>query len=144
MSDRFKGQNPDDFMRKSMATYMDLLNMQTVARGDGWAEMALPWRKELVGDSGTGFVASGAIFSMMDSAAGMALYSALPDFEPLATLDLRIDYLRPAAIGATIFGRAEVVKLTRRVAFIRGIAHDGDANRPVANVTGTFMRTSQS
>ena len=31
--------------------------------------------------------------------------------------------------------------LTKSVGFVRGVAHDGDADDPVANVTGTFMFT---
>jgi acyl-coenzyme A thioesterase PaaI-like protein len=62
-------------------------------------------------------------------------------FLPHATLDLRVDYLRPAASGRTVIGRGECYRVTRSVAFVRGIAHDGDAADPVANVAGTFMFT---
>lgn len=122
--------------------YINLLKIRGISRGDGWAEMALDWREELVGDEEAGLIASGAIFSLMDTVAGMALFGTMRPIEPIATLDLRVDYVRPATRGATIHGRVEIVKITRRVAFIRGIAHDGDPERPVANVTGTFMRTS--
>lgn len=125
-----------------VSPYINELRIKPIANGDGWAEMSLDWREELVGDSAEGFVASGAIFSLMDTVAGMALFRTLRPVEPIATLDLRVDYVRPAQKGATIYGRVEVIKITRRVAFVRGIAHDGDAQRPVANVTGSFMRTS--
>lgn len=132
-----------EFSKRSFKSpYINLLEIRGVGHGKGWAEMALDWREELVGDEDAGLIASGAIFSLMDSVAGMALFGTMQPIEPIATLDLRVDYVRPANRGATIHGRVDVVKITRRVAFIRGIAHDGDPERPVANVTGTFMRTS--
>ena len=58
-----------------------------------------------------------------------------------ATLDLRVDYLRPATPGRRIVGRGECYGLTKSIAFVRGTAHDGDADDLVAHVTGTFIST---
>jgi acyl-coenzyme A thioesterase PaaI-like protein len=55
------------------------------------------------------------------------------------TVDLRLDYLRPAAKGERIIARCECVKLTRRIAFVRGVAHGGDEERPIALSAATFM-----
>jgi acyl-coenzyme A thioesterase PaaI-like protein len=56
-----------------------------------------------------------------------------------ATLDLRIDYLRPAAALKDLLAEAECYRVTRHVAFVRGVCHQGDAERPVANLTATFI-----
>ncbi|QMW24370.1 PaaI family thioesterase [Sandaracinobacteroides saxicola] len=117
------------------------LGLRFLAAGDGWAELELPYAPHLVAYPDTGVIASGAIFSLMDSASGISVIMALKRWVQHATLDLRADYLRPATPGATVVGRAETYKLTRSVAFVRGIAHDGDPARPVAHVTGTFMMT---
>jgi uncharacterized protein (TIGR00369 family) len=84
-------------------------------------------------------LASGAIVSLIDTASGTAAWATLGKFVPLVTLDLRIDYLRPALKGEMIHARCQCVKLTRRIAFVRGIAHGGDSTRPVAHSAGTFM-----
>lgn len=63
----------------------------------------------------------------------------LDRFIPIVTVDLRLDYLRPAAKGETIISLCECVKLTRQIAFVRGIAHGGDAKRPIALSAATFM-----
>jgi hypothetical protein len=33
--------------------------------------------------------------------------------------------------------------MTRQIAFVRGVAHDGDSEKPIANMAGTFMFTAQ-
>ena len=107
--------------------------------GDQWIELALPWREELVGVAETGILASGAIVSLVDMAGGASVWMTLGKFVPVVTIDLRLDYFRPAMKGETVIARCECTKLTRRVAFVRGIAHGGDPARPIAQATGTFM-----
>ena len=115
------------------------LGLQFRASGDNWAELALPWRKELVGVPETGVLASGAIVSLIDTASGTSVWVTLDRFGPILTIDLRLDYLRPAANGETIVARCECVKLTRRIAFVRGIAHGAEDDRPIALSAATFM-----
>ena len=115
------------------------LGMDYRESGANWTELSLPWREELVGIAESGILASGAIVSLIDTASGTAVWNTLGKFVPLVTLDLRIDYLRPALRGETITARCECLKLTRRIAFTRGTAHAGDPKRPVAYSSSTFM-----
>ncbi|HEX4849114.1 MAG TPA: PaaI family thioesterase [Novosphingobium sp.] len=117
------------------------LGLDYHAHGQGWVELALPWREELVGNAETGVLASGPIISLMDNATSMSVWTRSTNFVPHATLDLRVDYMRAAVPGKTVIGRGECYKITRKIAFIRGIAYDGDPDHPVAHVTGTFMAT---
>ena len=59
----------------------------------------------------------------------------------MATLDLRIDYLRPATPPEDVLARAVCFKITRNVAFVRCIAfHRGsEQTDPIAAAAGTFM-----
>ena len=109
------------------------------ARGDDWAELALPYAAALVGDPDSGVVASGPIVALMDMAASLAVWIRRGGFVPHATLDLRVDYLRPARPGHTVIGRGECYRLTRSIGFVRGQAHDGDPADPVAQIAGTYM-----
>jgi uncharacterized protein (TIGR00369 family) len=104
--------------------------------------LELPYRPELIGFPQTGVLAGGPIFTLMDTALGMAVITRLANFRPMATLDLRLDYLKPATPGMTVIARAECYKLTRRIAFARGVAYHEDPERPIAHATGTFMLTS--
>lgn len=118
------------------------LGIDYVAHGEDWAELVLPYDPRLIGDEATGVIASGPIVSLMDMATSVAIWVKRGRFAPQATVDLRIDYLRPARSGQAVIGRGECYRITRSIAFVRGIAHDGDPGDPVAYVTGTFMATS--
>lgn len=109
------------------------------AHGTDWVELALPWHPDLVGDADSGVLASGPIIALMDMATSFSVWQKKGRFVPHATLDLRVDYLRPATPGRTVIGRGECYRLTRAISFIRGMAHDGDAADPLAHVAGTFM-----
>jgi len=107
--------------------------------GENWVELELPWREDLLGEPDRAVLASGPIVSLMDMASGMAIWQTRTVFVPIATLDLRVDYQRPARARAPVFGRVECYRTTRSAAFVRGIAHDGDRDDPVAHVAGVFM-----
>ena len=107
--------------------------------GVDWAELELPWREDLVGEPDRLVLASGPIVSLMDMASGLAIWARMGGFQAIATLDLRVDYQRPARERHNVIGRAECYRLTRSAAFVRGIAHDGDPDDPVAHVAAVFM-----
>ena len=109
--------------------------------GEDWAELSLPYDARLVGLPESGIIASGPIISLMDMATSLSIWVKLGRFRHQATLDMRVDYLRPAVPGRTLVGRGECYGVTRSVGFVRGLAHDGDPEDPVAHVTGTFMFT---
>lgn len=115
------------------------LGIAYLDHGPDWAELELPYDETLVGMPESGIIASGPIVSLMDMATSIAIWCRLGRFRPQATLDLRVDYLRPAIPGRTVVGRGACHRVTRAIAFVRGTAHDGDPDDPVAHVSGTFM-----
>ncbi|OYX95579.1 MAG: phenylacetic acid degradation protein [Novosphingobium sp. 16-62-11] len=116
------------------------IGMQYRNHGDNWVELGMPWREDLVGDPETGVLASGPIISLLDNATSMAVWALRGAFRPQVTLDLRIDYVRAAAPGKTVIAWAECYQLKRSMAFVRGIAHDGDIADPVAHAAGIFIQ----
>ena len=109
--------------------------------GADWVELALPYDEKLIGVEKSGIIASGPIISLMDVATSLAIWVRLNRFRHQATLDMRVDYLRPATPGKVIYGRGECYATTRSVGFVRGLAHDGDPLDPVAHVAASFMFT---
>jgi uncharacterized protein (TIGR00369 family) len=137
-----KGFDPELFTSyASRVGHGGALGISYVGHGPDWVELGLDYREQLVGVAESGIIASGPIISLMDMATSMAIWVKLDRFRHQATLDLRVDYLRPAVPGRRIVGRGECIGVTRSVAFVRGLAHDGDSADPVAHVAGTFMFT---
>lgn len=115
------------------------LGIQVDEVGPHRAVVRLPWKEELVGDPVRGVVFGGVITTLLDQASGIAVQCSLPEFKRIATLDLRIDYLRAAEPGQDLVAVAECYKLTNHVAFVRGSAWDRDASDPFASMLATFM-----
>ena len=107
--------------------------------GSGECTMKLPWREELVGDPVRRIVHGGVITTLLDTLGGACVFARGNGVMPQATLDLRIDYLRPAAPELDLVAQGECFRTSRHIAFVRGVCHQGDPAKPVANMTATFM-----
>jgi acyl-coenzyme A thioesterase PaaI-like protein len=116
------------------------LQMHYEGHGTDWVELSLDWREELIGDAETGVLASSAVISLIDNATSMSIWTKLGEFRPQVTMDLRLDYLRPSPPGAKVYGRGICYHLTRSIGFVRGIAHNGNIDDPLAHASGTFIR----
>lgn len=132
--------DPERFFAR-MLGHGGRLGIEFREHGPDWCEMALPYRADLIGDPESGVLASGPILTLMDMATSAAIWIKRGEFVAQATLDLRVDYLRPATPGKTVIGRGECYRITRAIGFVRGQAHDGDPADPLAHVAGTFMFT---
>ena len=115
------------------------LQVDFVEMDDGVAIAKVEYRDVLVGDPGTGVLHGGVVTTLLDIAAGMSVISKLGKPTAVVTLDLRIDYLRPSTVGQPLFARVECYKLTRQVAFVRGVTYNLRLDDPVASMAGTFM-----
>lgn len=85
-------------------------------------------------------VATGAIITLLDMAATLAVWSRVGAFRPHASLDFRVDHLSLPIIGDDIFGRAECYQLDDKIAFVRGSARMS-GGLSVASFAGTYKFT---
>lgn len=115
------------------------LGMRLHSSKDGVSRLSVPYNEMLVGDPETGVLHGGVITVLLDTACGSAIMSYPRKMRATATLDLRIDYMRPATRGETVFARAECYRMTRSVGFARAIAYHSDPDDPIAMGTGTFI-----
>lgn len=104
----------------------------------------LPPNPTLAGDPAGNFFFPGILFSLADSACGLAVFQALNRFVPIATLDMRIDHLAPAPLNADLIAEAHCYRLTKQIAFARCNLLCGKNEHLVAIAVGTFMVSSNA
>lgn len=114
------------------------LNMAVEDYAPGHVVFSMPWQSDLVGDPATGVIHGGAVSALIDTTCGAAVISHPENAGGTATLNLRIDYMRPAKSGAKITATATCYHVTQTVAFVRAEAHDDDGDRPVATASAAF------
>lgn len=129
-----------DFVPHNKAIGLTLVE----ASGDpAFAKMRLPYDARFVGNPETGVLHGGVITTLMDACCGASVFFKLRASVPIATLDLRIDYLKPGTPNRDIFARAECFKATHNVAFVRALAFHEDPGDPIAAASGTFMLSTR-
>lgn len=115
------------------------LGIRVVETGPGFGVCALPFREELIGDPRRRVIFGGAITTLIDHASGLAVACAVEELTGIATIDLRVDYVRAALSDVELYARSDCYRLTRHVAFIRAVAYERTVDDPFASALGTFM-----
>jgi uncharacterized protein (TIGR00369 family) len=123
--------------RRSIYGYISGLRLDRSAPGEAWS--SLPYRPVFVGDTETGVLHGGVVTAMLDESCGMAVQLALDGTRAIATLDLRIDYQKPATPGLDIRAHSFCYRVTRSIAFVRATAYQESEDDPVATATACFM-----
>jgi len=114
------------------------LGVSVVSARENELILELPYSKKIIGNPDTGVIHGGAITTLMDTTAGAAVLCAMPEFELCPTLDLRVDYMRSAKPGQSVFARASCYRSTKNILFMRCEAYQVD--RTVAHCVAAFMR----
>lgn len=122
-----------------------LLDMEIVDISDQGLVVKLPYSEKIIGNPVTGIIHGGAITSLMDQACGLAVAQALyPKFDITPTIDLRIDYMRPAEPHKDVLAYVSAYRRTKNVVFTRGVAYQDDRENPIAHCVGNFIRMGLS
>lgn len=109
-----------------------------VERGEVVAE--LPYSEGVIGNPENGVVHSGPITTLLDSCCGLAAVAALDELTLCPTMDLRMDYMRPAKPGLPVQAKAEAYRVSSSVIFCRGSAYQEDVREPIAHCVANFIR----
>jgi uncharacterized protein (TIGR00369 family) len=144
MNNRTELPTPSERGRFDWSPHAQALGFEFVSSQKAWATLKLPFREDLVGDPDSGVIAGGAVTALLDHVCGHAVMMAIDFAMPIATLDLRIDYMRAAEPGLGVFAEAHCYKVTRSIAFVRASAWDKDKDDPLATAQAAFMINSDS
>ncbi len=132
----------EKLQRMDFVPHTKALGVRIVEMGEGVAVLCLPYSDHLVGDPDTGIIHGGAITALLDNASGTAVHTTMKTMTSIATLDLRIDYMRPATPQRPVFARAECFRKTSNIAFVRGSAYHDSPDDPIATTIATFVLSS--
>lgn len=118
------------------------LGIKVVKIEKGRAHLTLPFRSEFVGDPLRPALHGGVVSTMADVAGGMAAWTGVLDHRArVSTIDLRVDYLRPARL-LTLDADAVVVRQGNRVAVVDvKIFHPDHHGEVVATGKGVYNIT---
>ncbi len=138
MSDSLMLERAQRFL--SALRHCQVLGMRVHGVTPAGLTLCLPYSTQIIGNPETGVIHGGAITTLMDTTCGISTVCVLPEFEVCPTIDLRIDYMRPAEPNKDVYGFAECYRVTPHIIFTRGYAYQDDPQQPIAHVVGTFMR----
>ncbi len=103
------------------------------------ATIKLPYDTKLIGNPETGVIHGGVVTTLLDNGSGLATALAMDEIRGMATLDLRIDYMMAATPDRDVFAFAHCFRMTKKVAFVRGIAYHDTPDDPIATSSAAFM-----
>ena len=121
-----------------LVAFNKMLGIHLVGYAEGQATMDIPYSDKLIGDPLRPALHGGAIAALIDTCGGAAVWSAAEEQDRVSTIDLRIDYLRPAPLK-DLRCRATVQRIGHRV----GVADmkvwvKGDPDDVVATGKGVY------
>jgi uncharacterized protein (TIGR00369 family) len=103
-----------------------LLGIKGESASAGACVLVLPVRPDFVGDFRRPALHGGIVSSLIDTAGGVAAWSALGPDESVSTVDLTVDFLEPAGLGAPLRASAQLVRKGNRVCHVRvAVTQDG-------------------
>lgn len=104
----------------------------------GAVRLALPPNDEFTGDPIRPALHGGVIATLADSAAGLVVFSVLQQSSSASTIDLRVDYLRPARVDLPLYADAHMLRSGTHIFVTQVNLHHGDEQDRVAIATVTF------
>src|SRR2546427_359723 len=108
---------PEEILRmmEQHVPFNRLLGIEGVSASEGRCVLRLAMRVEFTGDPRRPAVHGGVLSSLIDTAGGVAAWSALAPGESVSTVDLRVDYLEPTRVDGTLQAEAELMRKGNRV-----------------------------
>ena len=107
--------------RISLAPFHQWLGLKVVEMNEDGIKLSVPWREEFVVNTKAGYTHGGILATIIDTAADYALAAKIGG--PIPTVDLRVDYHRPAMQGELTV-EARPIKLGRTFSTAEAFVYD--------------------
>lgn len=115
-----------------------VLGIEVVEVTKGRAVFAVPFRPELVGDPERPALHGGVISAVADACGGCAVWSMVDERDRVSTIDLRVDYLRPARLEV-FHAIGTVLRVGNRVGVANVVVlHPDRPDEPVAEAKAVY------
>lgn len=125
-----------DFLNHS--PFHVFLGLKVERTREGYARLRLPFRPEFVGDPRRPALHGGILSTLVDACGGIAVWASGDPHDKVSTIDLRVDYLRPAP-AEDLIAVAEVRLLGNRVGNAAVTVHTAaDPDTPLAEGRGVY------
>jgi uncharacterized protein (TIGR00369 family) len=113
------------------------LGIKVQALDRGFARLIVPYSDDLVGDPHRPALHGGVVSSLLDTTGGIAAFTAVAPGDKLSTVDLRVDYLRPAG-QLDLIAEGRVLRLGNRVAVCDIFVYQDAPDRHIATGKGVY------
>jgi uncharacterized protein (TIGR00369 family) len=113
------------------------LNLEPSLLGKGKATFVMDLPEAFTGAEGV--IHGGLMTIIMDSIFGLTVFTALEELKPIATINLRIDYIATAEAGARTVCAAHCIAVNDDIAYVSGDLKIEDDGRLLATGAGAFM-----
>ncbi len=124
---------------KGLVTHMALEIEEVSTEG---VRVRMPFNPDFCVDAEQTLLHGGILTALLDSVFGLANFVAIDGVSTMATLDLRVDYLRAARSRADVIVQAHCFRQTRHIAFNSGsIWFENHADAEIARGTASFALT---
>lgn len=121
------------------APYHQWLGLTVVGAGDGEIVVEVPWREEFVVNPDIGYTHGGILATLVDLVADWAIATKLG--RPFPTVDLRVDYHRPALKGV-LRVRGKVIRIGSSFSTSEAYVED-ESGKLLASGRGTYATSTK-
>jgi len=136
-----------EFIKKTIEKGIPIhkfLGLKLLVLEKGFVKVSVPFRDEVVGDIRRNRWHGGIIATIMDSVGGIAGGTHFTSFDDkLATIDLRIDYLKGAEASSIII-EGKIVRLGNRILVTKMKAYQNDELIAEGKGVYNFIRIDNS
>lgn len=142
-SAQFHARLRDHYTRK--IPFSAALGIETDTIDKDGCRLRMPCRDTFMATLGSSTIHNGIITALIDSTCGCAVAARIGHPERIATLDLRVDYLRPVQSQTDLFCEAVCHSVASNIAFVRATVWQAEEDKqPIATAVATFMRSAST